>query len=88
MHFMHFGPFFYIWDSFDPKMQYTAPIFLITLSNHLLRKGDLFFREKGPQNKKGYPRGPRFSLGDPPDIPDFGIEPTLLGSKFLIPIFC
>ena len=66
---------------------------ILCILDQLLRKGALFFRKRGlfkgtPKQKKRYPRGPRFSLGDPPDIPDFGIEPTLLGSKCLIPIFC
>ena len=47
--------FFYIWDNFDPQMQFTAPILLITLSNHLLRKGDLFFRKRGERRKKETP---------------------------------
>ena len=42
-----------MWANFDPKMQFTAPILLITLSNHLLRKGDLFFRKRDPKTKKG-----------------------------------
>merc|ERR1712105_578184 len=36
-------------------MQFTAPILLIRLSNHLLRKGDLFFRKRGERRKKETP---------------------------------
>ena len=55
--------FFYIWANFDPKMQFTAPILLITLSNHLLRKGALFFRKRGLF--LGYPKTKKGTLEDP-----------------------